>query len=157
MTAMSNPSSKDVAEPTISEQRAVLNNPAGAVATIKRQQAEIARLNELVADHEEARRGTAETSVAIRAVPDDPAAKALTELVRLKGIKEAWETFPAGIISSELLHDYEVAEDAYFNDYKKNVDAAWEAARSAVKTGCSDPDDTPPHLRAQGYRSGKSP
>jgi heme oxygenase len=26
-----------------------------------------------------------------------------------------------------------------------------------VKTGCSDPDDTPPHLRAQGYRSGKSP
>jgi hypothetical protein len=43
------PTSKDVAEPTVSEQRAVLNNPAGAVATIKRQQAEIVHLRSQVA------------------------------------------------------------------------------------------------------------
>jgi hypothetical protein len=36
-------------EPTVSEQRAVLNNPAGAVMTIKRQQAEMERLYKALA------------------------------------------------------------------------------------------------------------
>lgn len=62
----------------------------------------------------------------------DVAREALSELVRLKNIKERWDNLPPGVIPKGREEEYEAAENAYFDDYSQNKDAAWDAARKAL-------------------------
>jgi hypothetical protein len=79
----------------------------------------------------------------VQLVPSNPVAQALTELVRLKGIKEAWDRVPQiQHFTDPRMPQFEKAERDYFDDYKVNRDKAWQAARDALKgmpTPCAQP------------------
>lgn len=89
-----------------------------------------------------------EIGARLRPVPDDPIAKALTELVRLKAIKDRWDAIPLTVpLTAPQLAQHEADERAYLSDYKKNVGPAWEAARAALKS-VAEPDLTQKYQRA---------
>lgn len=107
-------------------------HPQGSTGEMVRARAELREaIDGLFAQLERSR---AETKAPLSAVPDDPVRKALAELVRLKDIKERYDALPSGVIPESRHAEYDRAEGAYFGDYKKNRDAAWAAARSALKS-----------------------
>lgn len=87
----------------------------------------------------------ARTSTHLSLVPDDACQKALAELVRLKDIKERFESQPMTVavddpmtvaVDDPRVVQFEADGKAYFEDYQKNKQAAWEAARAALLSSC---------------------